>query len=412
MEAGYPSREGLEGIPAEQPRAFHVMTKPIGPLCNLDCHYCFYLRKESLYPETHGSTWRMSDEVLDTYIRSYIEAQSVPEVHFAWQGGEPTLLGVPFFERVVALQRQYRRPGMVVHNAFQTNGTLLDDAWGEFLHRHHFLVGLSMDGPREIHDHFRVDKGGKPSFDAVYRGLECLRRHRVEHNILCVVNQHNQSRGLAVYEFLRGEGEQYLQFIPALERLEDGSPAPWSCDGPGYGEFLCAIFDEWVRHDVGRVFVQAFDVALRAWCGLDPGLCVFSETCGQAMALEHNGDLYSCDHFVTPYNKLGNIVDTPLSELVAQPFQRKFGTDKRDALPRYCRECSVRFACNGGCPKERWDTTPDGEPGLSSLCAGYKRFFGHIDAPMRFMAGEIKAQRPPAGVMRWMAQRDARAARG
>lgn len=401
----YPSREGLDQVAANAPRAFHVMTKPIGPLCNLDCTYCFYLRKEELYPGEVGPKWRMSDEVLETYIRQYIEAQQVPEVQFAWQGGEPTLLGVEFFERVVELQRRYRRPGMVLRNAFQTNGTLLDARWCEFLRKHNFLLGLSMDGPREIHDHYRVNKGGKPSFDAVYRGLKLLQEHRVEHNILCVLNRYNAHYPREVYQFFRDEGERYLQFIPAVEPLPEGGVTPWSVEPEAYGDFLCGVFDEWVRADVGRIYVQSFDVALRGWCGLDPGLCVQSKHCGDALALEHNGDLYSCDHFVEPHNKLGNIADVPLAELVAQPFQRKFGLDKTATLPRYCRECPSLFVCNGGCPKERFGTTPDGEAGLNYLCAGYQRFFSYIDRAMKFMAAELKQQRAPANVMEWVARR-------
>jgi uncharacterized protein len=408
----YPSLIGLEDVVAARPLAFHVMTKPIGPLCNLDCSYCFYLKKESLYPDTHGAAWRMSDEVLEGYIRGYIEAQQVPECHFAWQGGEPTLLGVGFFERVVELQRKHRRPGMVIHNALQTNGTLLDETWCEFLRKHHFLVGLSLDGPPALHDHFRVDKGGKPSFDAVYRGLKLLQSHDVQHNILCVVNSHNAAWPLDVYHFLRDEGERFLQFIPAVAPTEDGGVTSWSVSGAAYGEFLCAIFDDWVRHDVGRVFVQIIDVALQAWCGLEPGLCIFSKTCGNALAIEHNGDLYSCDHFVEPHNRLGNVLETPVAELVASPLQRKFGADKEATLPRYCRQCSVRFVCNGGCPKERFAFTPDGEAGLNWLCAGYKRFFEHGDPAMKFMASELRARRAPANVMAWMRRRDEAGRRG
>lgn len=405
--APYPELIGLDDVLPERPVAFHVMTKPIGALCNLDCTYCFYLRKEGLYPEERGAAWRMSDEVLEAYVRQYIEAQQVPEVHFAWQGGEPTLLGVDFFRRAVELQRKYRRPGMVIHNAFQTNGTLLDDEWGEFLHQHHFLIGLSLDGPRELHDTYRVNKGQKGTFELVRRGLEVLRRHRVEHNLLCVVNRHNSRQPLAVYRFFRDElDETFFQFIPAIEFISEGGVTDWTVRPEDYGEFLCAIFDEWVRHDVGQRYVQIFDVALRAWCGLDPGLCIFSKTCGNALALEHNGDLYSCDHYVMPHNRLGNILDQPIGDLASGPFQRKFGRDKSDTLPDYCRRCEVRFACNGGCPKDRFIKTPDGESGLSYLCAAYKRFFNHIDPAMKYMAAEIRNQRAPANVMDWMRRRD------
>ncbi|MBI2301826.1 MAG: anaerobic sulfatase maturase [Armatimonadetes bacterium] len=404
----YPSLIGLDDVLPEPPVAFHVMTKPIGPLCNLDCTYCFYLRKESLYPD--AADWKMSDAVLEAYVRQYIEAQQVPECHFAWQGGEPTLLGVDFYRRAVAYQHKYRRPGMVIHTAFQTNGTLLDEEWCAFLRENHFLIGLSIDGPRELHDHYRVNKGGKPTFDQVYAALQLLQRERVEHNVLCVVNARNAPHGLEVYEFFRGEGIEFLQFIPAVERLPDGGVTEWTVPAEAYGQFLCDIFDAWVVRDVGRVYVQIFDVALRAWCGLDPGLCVFSPTCGNAMALEHNGDLYSCDHYVVDYNRLGNIVETPIAELAARPFQRKFGTDKSAMLPRYCRECEVRFTCNGGCPKDRFITTPDGEQGLNYLCAGFKRFFGHIDPAMKYMAAEIRNGRAPANVMAWERARRVRQA--
>ncbi len=404
----YPDLIGLEQVAAAAPPAFHIMTKPIGALCNLDCTYCFYLRKEGLYPAHQGADWRMADELLESYIRQYIEAQRVPEVHFAWQGGEPTLMGLDFFRRVVELQQRYRRPGMVVQNAFQTNGTLLDEEWCEFLREHHFLIGISIDGPREIHDVYRVNKGHRPTFDQVYRGLKLLGEHRVEHNVLTVVNAHNSRHPRAVYQFYRDEGIEFVQFIPAVEVLPDGAMTPWSVRAEEYGEFLCTVFDQWVRHDVGRIFVQIHDVALRAWCGLDPGLCVFSPTCGNALALEHNGDLYSCDHFVTDHNRLGNILDQPLEELVAAPLQRKFGSDKQDALPRYCRECEVKFVCNGGCPKDRFIATPDGEPGLNYLCAGYRRFFNHIRPAMQFMAGEIAAGRAPRNVMRWLAEQEGR----
>ncbi len=405
--APYPDLIGLDEVLPEKPPAFHIMTKPIGALCNLDCTYCFYLRKEDLYPEHKGRAWRMSDEVLEAYVKQYIEAQQVPEVHFAWQGGEPTLMGVEFFRKAVALQRQYRRPGMVIHNAFQTNATLIDEEWAQFLHEHHFLIGVSVDGPESIHNHYRVNKGQQGSFEAVMRGLRLLQQYDVQHNLLCVVNDHNSRYPLEVYRFFRDElDERFYQFIPSIEFRPEGGVTDWTVRPEAYGEFLCTIFDEWVRRDVGQRYVQIFDVSLRAWCGLDPGLCIFSKHCGTALALEHNGDLYSCDHFVMPHNRLGNIVEQPLAELVASPLQRKFGRDKDDSLPDYCRRCEVRFVCNGGCPKDRFIETPSGEEGLNYLCAGYKRFFHHIDAPMKFMAAEIRQRRAPANVMAWMRQRE------
>ena len=341
---------------------------------------------------------------------------------FAWQGGEPTLLGVDYFKRVVALQQQYAN-GKRINNAFQTNGVLINDAWADFFKAHHFLIGVSIDGPRERHDKYRLDKGGGSTFAKVMRGIDTLKRHGVEFNTLTVVQRDNANYPLEVYRFLREIGSGFMQFIPIVERAAQGvgeeslslvSPdsdakarvTPWSVEPLQYGKFLQAIFDEWVRRDVGQVFVQIFDVALAAWCGMDPGLCVFQETCGHAMALEHNGDLYSCDHYVYPENRLGNIEEHPLESLVASAQQQAFGQAKRDTLPRYCRECDVRFMCNGECPKHRFATTPDGEPGLNYLCAGYKHFFHHIDPYMRFMANELRLRRPPANVMRWALQQD------
>lgn len=412
------------------PRSFHVMTKPVGPICNLDCKYCFYLEKENLYPGK--SNWRMPEDVLEKYVRQYIEAQQVPEIAFAWQGGEPTLMGLDFFQRAVELQQRYAN-GKKISNAIQTNGTLLDDAWCEFLKANGFLVGLSIDGPRKYHDLYRVDKEGKPTFDKVIAAARRMKRHGVEFNTLCVVNRANSAAPVDVYNFLKSEGSGYMQFIPLVERagngelplaappelpgpgrvrlrvisdaakLEGASVMAWSVEPLAYGNFLCAIFDQWVRKDVGRVFVQIFDVQLGIWMGQPSTLCVFGETCGDAMALEHNGDLYACDHYVYPQHKLGNLSTDSLADMVASPGQRKFGTDKRDALPRYCRECDVRFACNGECPKHRFLSTPDGEAGLNYLCAGYKKFFHHIDPYMREMARLLQSGRPAAGIMKMIA---------
>lgn len=391
-------------LSADFPKAFHVLTKPIGPICNLDCKYCFYLKKEGLYP--HEKSWRMTDETLENYVRQYIAAQQMNEIHFAWQGGEPTLMGVKFFQRVVELQKKYARPGMRIHNAFQTNGVLLDDEWGRFLAENHFLVGVSLDGPPEWTDAYRVDKQGRPTTERIVRGIKVLQRHKVEFNILCVLNRKNAEQPLAVYRFFKSLGVDFVQFIPAVEQVGLGSVSDFSVTGEQYGRFLCDIFDEWVRKDVGRVFVQIFEVALEAWVGSRPSLCIFNETCGLALALEHNGDVYSCDHFVNPENFLGNIREKSLTEMVVSPVQVKFGHDKRDALPRYCRECAVRFVCNGGCPKDRFLRTPDGEPGLNYLCAGYKRFFAHIDGPMRQMAALWKAGENPALIMQILADKD------
>jgi len=410
--------------PAARVPSFHILTKPIGPICNLDCTYCFYLEKERLYPDQ--TRWRMPDDVLEAYIRQYIEGQSVPEISFAWQGGEPTLLGVDFFRRAVALQRKYAN-GKKIHNALQTNGTLLDDGWGEFLAGEDFLVGLSLDGPREINDLYRRDKQQRDTFDDVMRGLGYLQKHRVAFNTLTVVSRANQDQPLVVYRFLKSIGSLVHQYIPLVERLPDASarqqglglaapPDPsgdsqagaavtaWSVEPKPYGRFLTAIFDEWVRQDIGRTYVQLFDVMLGIWAGLPSSLCVFAETCGNALAVEHNGDLYSCDHYVYPQYKLGNLRHQVLADMVGSAQQRKFGADKSDTLPRYCRQCQVRFACNGECPKHRFTTTPDGEPGLNYLCAGYKQFFGHIDPYMKIMVDLLRRQRPPAAIMDMLRQ--------
>jgi len=393
---------------------FHIMSKPIGPICNLDCTYCFYLEKEKLYPGT--KKWQMSGEVLERYIRDYIAAQPLEEVHFAWQGGEPTLLGIDFFRTVIELQRRHAG-GKTIHNALQTNGLLIDEEWGTFLSEHGFLVGVSIDGPRELHDCYRVDKGQAPTFDRVMQGIANLKRHKVDFNTLTVVHRRNSEHPLEVYRFLKEIGSGFIQFIPIVERSAsdadcndlvlikplDKSRATvteWSVEPEAYGRFLSRIFDEWVKKDVGRMFVQLFDVALESWMGMEASLCVFRKTCGSALAMEHTGDLYSCDHYVYPENKLGNIMETAMEKLVGSSEQKAFGEAKLETLPKMCRSCEVRFACNGECPKHRFHTTPDGEPGLNYLCAGYKHFFKHIDPYMQFMAGELRAGRPPANIMR------------
>lgn len=391
----------------ERPRAFHVMVKPRGSICNLDCQYCFYLKKEKLYPDAH---FRMSDELLENYTRQYIEAQQVPVITFAWQGGEPTLMGLDFFRKAVAFQAKYRKPGTKIENAFQTNGVLIDDSWGEFFRENNFLIGVSIDGPRHLHDTYRQDKGGHATFDRVRRGINFLRKHQVNFNTLTCVNAANGDHGLEVYRFLRDEiGSQFMQFIPIVERDNDTGFQEGlkitnrSVSGPQYGRFLIDVFDDWVHHDVGRVFVQIFDVALAAWAGERPGLCIFEETCGLGMAMEFNGDLYSCDHFVEPRHYLGNISDLPLSDLVMSSQQYKFGQHKKNSLPEYCRSCEVRFICNGGCPKDRLLKTPENEPGLNYLCAGYRSFFNYIDRPMKLMAGLLRSHRAPAEIMRLVA---------
>jgi len=403
-------------LPENAPPAFHLLSKPTGAVCNLDCKYCFFLSKEMLYP---GSRFRMADDLLETYIRQLLESHArAPEVNIAWQGGEPTLMGVDFFKRSIEYAEKYRGADQKILYTIQTNGTKLDDEWCAFFKEHNFLVGISIDGPRELHDTYRVNKGGQGSFDQVMRGLDYLKKHQVDFNILCTIHAANQNHPLEVYHFFRDDlNAKYIQFIPIVERATSESlplaELGWS-EHPGgkrplytqegnlvtgrsvnaeqYGRFLNAIFDEWVQRDVGEIFVQMFDVALGSWVG-QHSLCIFAPTCGTALALEHNGDLYSCDHFVEPDHLLGNIQDTHMIELIVSDKQRKFGQDKLDTLPEYCRGCEVRFACNGGCPRERFIETPDGEPGLNYLCAGYKLFFNHINRPMRTMADLLRRGR-------------------
>ncbi len=397
------------------------MAKPAGPWCNLHCVYCFYLEKDTLYPDTKRQT--MSDATLEQYVRQYIESQAqLPEINFAWQGGEPTLCGLDFFKKAVALQQQYAN-GKTIHNAIQTNGVLLDDDWGVFLAEHGFLVGLSLDGPERFHDAFRRDAGGQPSFRRVMSGLETLKRHKVDFNILACVNHKTAEAPEKVYRFLRAHGDGFIQFVPIVERSAttpqssgltlvtpdafDAAVTPWSVRPHQFGRFLEKIFDLWVREDVGTVFVQLFDNLLEAWCGYEPSLCYFQECCGNAMILEHNGDVYACDHFVYPEYRLGNLHDTSLAEMALSEQQRAFGEAKRDRLPTCCRACPVLFACHGECPKHRFLTSPEDEPGLNYLCEGYKYFFRHIDPYMRFMANELRNRRPPANVMAWARARDA-----
>ena len=370
----------------KQQKPYHVMTKPIGAICNLDCEYCYYLEKEELYPET--KSFRMEDSTLENYIRQYIETQStLSEITFAWQGGEPTLMGIDFFRKAVELQDKYRRSGMTIRNSLQTNATIINDEWAIFFKENNFLIGISIDGPPKLHDHYRFDKKGDPSSADVIRGLRLFQKHEVDYNILCVVNNYNGDYPVQIYNYFKDLGAQFMQFIPIVEHFGDGSEvSPRSINPKQYGRFLCAVFDEWVKEDIGKIFIQIFDVSLEAWLGFKPSLCIFNETCGDAMAMEHNGDVYACDHYVTPEYLVGNIGETPIADIINLPFQRKFGEDKKDTLPPYCLDCEVRFVCNGGCPKNRFIDTPNGDPGLNYLCEGYKMFFNHIDAPMKLMA--------------------------
>ena len=386
------------------------MAKPTGSACNLHCDYCFFLKKEKLYP---GSSFRMSDEVHESYIRQLLEAHQVPQVTIAWQGGEPTLMGLDFFRRSVELQKKYAKPGTRIENTFQTNGILLNDEWCQFFHENNFLIGLSLDGPKELHDAYRKDKGGHGTFERVVAAARLLQKHKVEFNILCTVNRKNAEHPLDVYRFFRDElGAHYIQFIPIVERdnetgyQEGNKVTDRSVQPEQFGRFLIQIFDEWVKKDVGDTFVLNFDGALAGWLGMAGTVCIFGPTCGLGMALEHNGDLYSCDHFVEPDYYLGNILKTPMIDLVGSEKQRRFGQDKKDSLPRYCRECEVLHICNGECPKNRFLETADGEPGLNYLCAGYRAFFKHADKPMRIMADLLRRNRPASEVVAVLAREE------
>lgn len=383
-------------------RGFHVMLKPVGPICNLDCAYCYYLDNEALYPDRGPKVdaWRMSDQTLETFIRDYIAAQpEAPEISFGFQGGETTLIGIDFFRKAVAFQRQYARPGQRITNMIQTNGTLLNDEWCRFLKAHNFLVGISIDGPAELHDQYRRDKSGRGSHERVLKGLFLLQKYRVDYNVLCVLNRHNAAQPLEVFHFLRNIGVEFIQFIPLVEPVGLGTVSPRSVLPEQYGRFLIEVLDEWLKRDVGSIFINMFDVALQAHAGEPSSLCVHAETCGGALAMEHNGDLYACDHFVEPQHLRGNIHRIPLPILVDDSAQLAFGTAKRDTLPQQCLDCSVQFICHGGCPKDRIARTRTREPGLNYLCAGYKLFFDHVDQPMRQMAGYLRRGLAPSIIM-------------
>ncbi len=378
-----------------------MLAKPVGPICNLDCSYCFYLDTEGLYP---GGQFRMSDTVLEAYLRQLVGEAAGPTVTIAWQGGEPTLIGLDFFRRAMAVAHRVAPRGVHLEHTLQTNATLIDDDWCEFLAEHRFLVGVSIDGPPELHDEYRVDKRGRPTSDRVVAGLRRLVDHGVDVNVLCCVHAANQDAPLEVYRYLRDElGVRHVQFIPVVERVADGSgtdtASARSVDPDAWGRFQIAVFEEWVAHDVGEVFVINFEAALAKWVGVEGGLCIFDERCGAALAIEHNGDVYSCDHFVDPRHRLGNVLQESLVELIAKPQQRHFGAAKDLDLPSYCRRCPVRFACNGECPKNRFAVTPDGEPGLNHLCAGYRSFFTHVDPAMRTMAQLLHSGRDVREVM-------------
>lgn len=392
-------------------KPLYVMLKPAGAHCNLACKYCYYLEKNNLYQNSHRHL--MSDEMLEQFTREYIEAQTMPQVLFTWHGGEPLMRSIDFYKKALALQKKYAH-GKQIDNVIQTNGTLLTDEWCEFFAQNHWLVGISIDGPQEYHDHYRVTPAGKPSWEKVMQGIQLLKKHRVEWNAMAVVNAYNAEHPLEFYHFFRDNGCQYLQFTPIVERLtehEDGRTLASLADDreipltdasvtpQQWGNFLCTIFDDWVRHDVGKTFVEIFDCTLANWMGVLPGICAYSKECGHAGVMEHNGDVYSCDHFVFPEYKLGNIKDQSLIDMLYGEKQQAFSRLKHTSLPRQCKECDMEFACHGECPKNRFEKDKYGEPGLNYLCQGYYQYYMHVAPYMDFMKRELLAQRPPANIM-------------
>jgi len=391
-------------------REFQIFAKPIGAICNLDCHYCYYLKKEYLYPE--AQSFHMTDDVLEKYIVQHIEASPSPVIRFSWHGGEPTILGIDYYRKIISIQQKHRPPDRKIANGMQTNGTLLDEEWCRFFAEEEFSIGLSIDGPRELHDAYRVNKGQKPTHKQVMSAFKLLKQHGVQFDILCVVHNQNVRYPTSVYRFFKEIGAQHLQFLPFVERSKDAESGvtPHSVPPEAYGSFLCTIFDEWVRNDVGRITVQIFDEAARPALQLDHSLCIFRETCGDIPVVEHNGDFYSCDHFVEPEYHVGNIQETPLVDMLESQAQRDFGQKKWDSLPRYCRECEVLSMCNGGCPKNRFTRTPDGEEGLNYLCAGYKRFFNHCKPTMEKLASLWQSGEPIEKLMDMVRAEDAKPA--
>lgn len=394
----------------------YLMAKPIGSVCNLNCTYCYYLEKEKLYPQD-AQRWAMSEKLLETFIAQYIYSFNGPAVLFTWHGGEPMMRGREFFDKVISLQQKYAGD-KIIDNSLQTNGTTLTEDWCRFFKDHQFLIGLSIDGPEHCHDHYRRYKNNQPSFTRVMKGLEWLKKYNVEFNTLSVVNDYNSKYPLEVYRFLKGIGSRYMQFIPIVEQIDPGAgegelsfllpesgrkaeTTAWSVDALAYGDFLICIFDEWVRHDVGDYFVVTFDCVLANWMRVAPPLCIAAETCGHAGVVEYNGDVYSCDHYVFPGYKLGNILDQSLMTLMQSPFQLQFGRNKRDTLPGYCRQCEYLDLCHGECPKNRIIQSPDGEPGLNYLCAGFKKFYEHTEIYFDFMANELMNNRAVSNVRKW-----------
>ncbi len=398
------------------PTAFSTMLKPVGSRCNLDCAYCYYLDKAGIYG---GREALMPDDLLEEYVRQYIEGNKVDLVTFNWHGGEPLTAGIDFFRRAMALQQKFKGDKRI-ENTIQTNSLLITEEWCRLFRENNFLVGVSIDGPADIHDAFRRDKGGAPTHSKVVAAIEMMKREGVEFNTLSTVNSKSEGRGAEVYRYLRSLGSRFMQFLPVLEYTVPGpggrpvivppsTPgavlAPWSVSARGFGRFMCDVFDTWVISDVGNYYVQLFDVALAQWMGVPPALCSFAETCGDALVVEHNGDVYACDHFVYPEYKIGNIAEKDMASMFDSLGQFRFGIDKRNSLPRECLRCKWYFACRGECPKHRFDVTPSGESGLNALCEGYKMFFAHVDPYMKYMKEMLEKKMPPALVVPWARQR-------
>lgn len=402
-----------DAVKSTAPAAFSSMVKPVGAACNLSCSYCYYLDKADYYSKNMNV---MSAGILEKYIQQYIEANKIPEITFVWHGGEPLLAGIDFYRKAVSLQRKYAA-GKKIVNTLQTNGLLITAEWCRFFHENNFLVGVSVDGPEDIHDAYRRNRSGAPSFSKVMHAVALLHQYKVEFNTLTVVTNLSEGRGREVYRFLKSLGSRYMQFLPVVEYLSESgrkggkvivkpgtevsSAAPWNVSATGYGRFLTDIFDDWVVSDVGQYFVQAFDMALAQWAGVRPGLCVYCETCGDALAVEHNGDVYSCDHFVYPEFRLGNLMETSMSDMYRSIRQFEFGVNKRNSLPVYCLRCKYHFACRGECPKHRFIKTPSGEPGLNALCEGFKQYYAHVEPYMLYMSNLLMQKQPPALVMEW-----------
>ena len=393
-------------------KPLYVMLKPAGAHCNLACKYCYYLEKNKLYPTAQRHL--MSDEMLEQFTREYIEAQTMSQVLFTWHGGEPLLRSIDFYRKALSLQQKYAG-GRRIDNVIQTNGTLLTDEWCEFFAQNHWLVGISIDGPQPYHDHYRLTAAGKPSWQKVMQGIKLLKKHGVEWNAMAVVNAYNVNHPLEFYRFFKENGCQFLQFTPIVERLtrhEDGrtlasladkdeiSLSEASVTPEQWGYFLCAIFDEWVRKDVGKIFVEIFDCTLANWMGVSPGICAYSKECGHAGVMEHNGDVYSCDHFVFPEYKLGNIRDHSLIDMLYGEQQQEFSRLKHSSLPRQCKECDMEFACHGECPKNRFMKDKYGDSGLNYLCPGYYHYYQHVAPYMDYMKQELMSQRPPSNIMK------------